>query len=338
MRKIRIDAAVEGIAAEFKNNLDKHKTEIQGELNALMSCFDGTHRVTKGSLVMAANDVKKCHDYVKKLINDYGKGLLTLMKPNSFESTYQDYSVFLKDSELKWKISIDGDDNKTIHKRITEAMGYQDYVRDEIFPALIRAMGIKACVYCNANYVVSTKDGKGYFELDHWKPESKYPFLCTSFYNLQPCCSHCNKHKSANTKYVFLKLYEEDPNALLDVFEFQIPRGSLVRYFNMHDTSRLKLLFKAVDASCEKLRNDADKRFGIEGIYNEHLDVVEEMMWRAQFYNNVIVSSMTWIYEKRRPMIDIPRFKLGTYAELDEVHKRPLTKMMQDVGKQLEII
>lgn len=80
------------------------------------------------------------------------------------------------------------------------------------------------------------------------------------------------------------------------------------------------------------------RSIGIEGIYNEHIDVIEEMMWRAKFYDNVIVRSMTWFYGKRNSIVDVARFKLGTYASEDEIHKRPLTKMMQDVGKQIGII
>ncbi len=340
MRKIRIDADVESIAGEFQLELDKHKAKILQAIDDLMGKFDGKHTLTKRGAAMDAVDVKKCYDYIDKLKKDYDNGTLTLMKPNDFDKTHQVYNGYLKDKELKWSVSIDGDKATPLHKRLTGAMGYQEIVRDEIYPPLMRKMGIKVCVYCNANYTVSAEkgSGRGYFELDHWKPESKYPFLCTSFYNLQPCCPHCNKRKSASNKFEFLKLYEEDQNAPLDVLGFQIPKGSMVRYFNNLDTSHIKVTFKATDASLEKLRNDAEQKFGIEGIYNEHIDVIEEMMWRAKFYDNVIVGSMTWFYGKRNPVVDVARFKLGTYAGEDEIHKRPLTKMMQDVGKQLGII
>lgn len=340
MRKIRIDADVESIAAEFQLELNKHKTEILQAIGELKDKFDGSHSLTKRGVAMDAVDVKKCYDYIDKLKKDYDNGSLALMKPNDFDKTHQVYNGYLKDKELKWSVSIDGDKATPLHKRLTEAMGYQKIVRDEIYPPMLRKMGIKACVYCNANYTVSAEkgSGRGYFELDHWKPESKYPFLCTSFYNLQPCCPHCNKRKSASNKYEFLKLYEEDQNEPLDVFEFQIPRGSIVRYFNKLDTSHINVTFKATDASLETLRDDAEQKFGIEGIYNEHIDVIEEMMWRAKFYDNVIVRSMTWFYGKRNSIVDVARFKLGTYASEDEIHKRPLTKMMQDIGKQIGII
>lgn len=33
---------------------------------------------------------------------------------------------------------------------------------------------------------------------------------------------------------------------------------------------------------------------GIGGIYNEHIAIIEEMMWRAKFYDIVIVESVIW--------------------------------------------
>lgn len=340
MRKIFIDDNIKAKAEDYKTALLKHKQELLDRIEVLRDQFDGKHKVEDdaGKNIDLAL-VSKYHNYLARLYKDFDNETLFLLPPSQFQSYHgHRYNKGLNDKDLKKKIKFDGDKPIPFHKRVSDAMGYGDIVRGEVFPSIIRNLGIKACVYCNANFVVAEKNGNGYFELDHWKPESKYPFLSTSFYNLQPCCPHCNKHKSSNTKLEFFQLYEEDPNEPLDLFEFSIPRGSLVRYFAAQDTSHIKVEFKAKETKSKKLRDDANERFGIEGIYNEHIDVVEEMMWRAKFYDNAILKSMAWFYKKRWKFIDIERFKLGTYAVMDEVHKRPLTKFMQDIGKQLEII
>lgn len=340
MRKILIDEKIKVIADDYMTALLKHKQELLDQIAELRDQFDGTHKVENdtGKKIDPVL-ISKYHNYLVQLYDDFESEVLFLLLPNQFQSYHDNqYDKGLNDKDLKAKIKIDSGKTKPFHKRVTEAMGYGGIVRDEIFPNIIRELGIKACVYCNANFVVADKNGNGYFELDHWKPESKYPFLCVSFYNLQPCCPHCNKHKSSNTKLEFFKLYEEDPKEPLDLFEFSIPIGSLVRYFAAQDTSHIKVDFKETDSKFKKLRDDANEKFGIEGIYNEHIDVVEEMMWRAKFYNNAILNSMTWFYKEKWKFIDIERFRLGTYAAMDEVHKRPLTKFMQDIGKQLEII
>jgi 5-methylcytosine-specific restriction endonuclease McrA len=73
-----------------------------------------------------------------------------------------------------------------------------DAARFEYYPFALE-MDIKSCVYCNAHLAATTKNNngtyKGTYELDHFYPKSKYPYLCTSFFNLQPCCAHCNESK-----------------------------------------------------------------------------------------------------------------------------------------------
>jgi 5-methylcytosine-specific restriction endonuclease McrA len=59
---------------------------------------------------------------------------------------------------------------------------------------LILDLGITVCPYCNRNFIFnSTKKRTSHF--DHFFPESKYPFLAMSFYNLVPSCSTCNTLK-----------------------------------------------------------------------------------------------------------------------------------------------
>lgn len=54
---------------------------------------------------------------------------------------------------------------------------------------------VKYCPYCNADTVYAFEKGnhkKVASALDHFYPQSKYPFLALSLYNLVPVCSRCN--------------------------------------------------------------------------------------------------------------------------------------------------
>ena len=57
------------------------------------------------------------------------------------------------------------------------------------------ARTLKYCPYCNADTVYAFEKGnhkKVASALDHFYPQSKYPFLALSLYNLVPVCSRCN--------------------------------------------------------------------------------------------------------------------------------------------------
>lgn len=148
-------------------------------------------------------------DYLNEVITKYDS--IIVATPQQFETLLQNS---LSPDELKKKTpnwvnkyakGADGKREKIrvlveteFYKLVCEAMGYNT-VRNEVYPLYAQQLGIKACVYCNAQYGVTIKKNKSAytstFEIDHFKPQSKFPHLCTSFFNLQPSCGHCNKLK-----------------------------------------------------------------------------------------------------------------------------------------------
>ncbi|MBV6427787.1 MAG: hypothetical protein KIPDCIKN_02309 [Haliscomenobacter sp.] len=63
---------------------------------------------------------------------------------------------------------------------------------------LAENLNANTCSYCNRQYTVTVLDKKseeGHIarpQFDHFFPQSKYPLLALSFYNLIPSCSICN--------------------------------------------------------------------------------------------------------------------------------------------------
>lgn len=62
---------------------------------------------------------------------------------------------------------------------------------------LQRQLGVKVCPYCNRMYT-TTLFGENRIrpDFDHFYPQSKYPYLSVSLFNLIPSCSMCNRKKS----------------------------------------------------------------------------------------------------------------------------------------------
>jgi hypothetical protein len=56
---------------------------------------------------------------------------------------------------------------------------------------LFEEINVIICPYCNSEEVYTTED-KMFVEFDHYYPQSAYPYLTLSFYNLIPSCHHCN--------------------------------------------------------------------------------------------------------------------------------------------------
>lgn len=299
------------------------------------SLVDSSVSVTSEGTDLATKERGDYANYVADIVSDFEK--IITGTPISLINIISQFKA-LHNIDLKKKLQIGSKKEKAFWAIIVEAMQYKE-IRQDVMPKYIRQMGIKTCVYCNANYTVTDSNDVAYYQLDHWKDKSHYPYLSISFFNLQPCCASCNLHKSNDDKYDYLQLYEDNDKEPLDVFEFEFQKGALPSFITDHKASHLKPLWTSIVANQNKVRDDMEKKLHITDIYSEHIDEVEELVWRSLFGRNAFVKALNnsklGIKLSSR---DVDRFILGTYSDPEDVHKRPLTKLKQDLGKELRLI
>ncbi|MCH5311672.1 MAG: hypothetical protein J1E57_06930 [Prevotella sp.] len=274
--------------------------------------------------------------YLEKLKDRLDNGLL-ILPPSEFENEIQTFSALLTPKETSKKIKIGIRANgifKTFTEIIQETLCYK-IIRNQVFPHFIRELNIKACVYCNSQYAVTDEDNRGYYQLDHWKPESKYPYLCVCFFNLQPCCASCNLNKRDDDRE-YHSIWNESNNDN-ELYRFKITSASLAHYILTHQTGDLKIQLDAVRRP-ELLAPLMDK-LHINHLYDELKDVAEEVVWKRMAYDKGYYKALGHIL-RRIPFAqsEVNRFILGTYDNPNDIHKRPLTKLIQDVAKQLGVI
>lgn len=324
MRRILIDDRVRGIAKSFKDFLE----------NGL----GGKYKSPKTHLGELANNPllnPQQKQYVQLIISEWDN-LIVLEPP--FDVTIQKFeSIFVTDKIATEELGNNPKSPILLYKKIVKAMRY-DYVQEKVYPKIINQLGIKTCVYCNAQYAFSYDNGKDSFqnyEIDHWMPKSKYPYLCTSFFNLQPSCPKCNKSKSSKDDILPFCLYTHD-GSKLNPFYFSILHLSCAQYLATHDRDMLRIIFSSKEPG---LKDNMDTLFHISTQYQAHKDVVEELIWKKQIYNSTILG----IYKDNFKQLgfkqtDFNRFILSNYDKDEDILKRPFAKMVQDIAKQLGII
>ena len=248
MRRIFIDDRVRGIAMSFKIFLEKG--------------LSSKYKSPKKHLGELANNPLlslKQQQYVKLIINEWDN--LIVMEP-PFDNTIKKFeTLFPADKISTEQFGIDSKSSKFLYKEIVEAMRY-DYVQESVYPKIINQLGIKTCVYCNAQYAFSYDNGRNSFrnyEIDHWMPKSKYPYLCTSFFNLQPSCPKCNKSKSNKDDILPFCLFTNDKSKL-DPFDFSILHVSCAQYLATHDRDMLRIIFSSNEPG---LKDNMDALFHI---------------------------------------------------------------------------
>lgn len=201
---------------------------------------------------------------------------------------------------------------------------------------VVDAVGIRTCLYCNREYIINYTDKtetKTTAELDHYYPRSLYPFLSISFLNLIPSCKTCNsKFKSDKDTYEeeILYPYQESLNDNLN-FKLKIFNTS---FLNNKTNFALDLQAK------NKKAKESKKIFKLQELYNEHKDIVLELIQKSYMYNESYLEELMKNYEgmlfKNRE--DLLRLVFGGYIADEDLGKRPLSKLTKDILEQLDII
>lgn len=361
--EILICTPVEGKKAKGKSSIRKKmRPDAIEAANAEQSLKDKQEKFK--SVHHKGSEYLRVSEYVEKIVEKYDN--LNNMLPSKFDECISNINSALKDVAVDdiWVKFKGNKDKRPLYEVIVDVMGY-DKVRAGLMPNYVKKLEIRSCVYCNAQYAMTTliedvhekiKTGKrgrpkeariiplmgGYYELDHNKPKSKYPFLCTNFYNLQPCCGSCNKRKSAQD--LPFSFYYEDGDPHPTPLHFALSPQDVIDFHTKGKCKGIKAFLCDEDKPGQPVVTKKDGTlaerfnyiFGIDKIYAEHEDEIEELLWRNKIYTKGIVDATSKQFEMLKiDGFDFDRYILGTYAKKDEVLKRPLTAMKQDIWEQL---
>ena len=232
-----------------------------------------------------------------------------------------------------------------------------DKIDSELRKKIIDSKNISVCPYCNRNYISSTYkflqcnicnqellviDGtekecpgckqeiKGLTkvvntaQLDHFFPKDSYPLFAVSFYNLIPSCYSCN-HVKLNKD---LKHSPYDSSFPFDDVKFTyIPKST--------DKIEIKI------DSCNPDFINGIRILGIEELYQSHIDVVNELIWKKEVYTKSYRDGLSRILNQTNfelSKAEVNRFITGHYTDKENYGKRPLSKMVTDISKEIGLV
>lgn len=329
MRKIYINDELKRLSKEYAENLFSERME------RFVLPLTGLNSLKDELIEKAFPDHA---DYVSEIIDRYP--LLNCLLPSEFDLVKNEFDDILEEGRLNDEMRLMNNNvNKKFYKYIVEAMRY-DALRDKEFLPYLRNLGMKTCIYCNSQLaiVIEESDDKyiAKLELDHFKPKSLYPFLCTSFFNLYPTCSYCNKAKSKNPAE--FQLYVEESDQELDDFIFKLKDESVINYWNYKNPEVLEISFDTKVPNSALLDNH-EELFCISGIYNTQKDLIEELLYKKEVYTEVYKKDLADNFEKLFPdQALLKRLIIGNYDKPEEIYKRPMSKFVQDIARQIGLI
>lgn len=286
---------------------------------------------------------KKLHSYVnqsntKYQLDDINCDLLSL-----FDKDLEQI-ITLQPFEMRELIKISPDRYST---NIEQLKNLYTVFRNEWSVELIEDLDLKVCPFCNREYIFKFNDTKQQkarilASLDHFYDKDTYPFLSVSFYNLIPSCTICNsKFKHTKNFYTIQHLhpYEDDFNKKAKFTHFFNNVDKTNSRYSIFSKQRLTLDLKPLDKSDVKTKNTIDT-FRLEELYREHKDIVLELIQKAEIYNESYLDEIMQKYEgtlfKNRE--DLLRLVTCGYISDEDLHKRPLSKLIKDISEELGLL
>lgn len=278
-------------------------------------------------------------NYLKKLKRC--RIALNALHPDKFEDVHDRYfNSRVLNLSVKFRR---GNIEKSFADWIVWALRFDDVRHEKHLLKHFHNLGIKSCIYCNAQFAVTIDKSSGHYighyDLDHNLPKVQYPFLATNFFNLVPCCGHCNSaKKDANIKF---RLYQTNKQKL-EPLCFEINEKKLVRYLTTFNRDDIDVRLKDMHTYPVEVKTMAEmfnERFHIDSLCREHRDIIEELLWKYKIYNQNYISMLEQQFSLIFPDdINFNRFLLGNYDRPEDIHKRPLAKLIQDIARQLNMI
>lgn len=263
-------------------------------------------------------------DYLKSLqTGDSLKKLITL-QPDSFDD-YIDYLNRLS------PIFLNDEDSIFVLRNIFITSCYDNAVFNKYI--FIENVGVDTCPYCNRNYIYSlAKNKKIKPQIDHFYPQSLYPFFGVSYYNLIPSCETCNGfHAKGNLDPINEGLTNP---YLLNVDDFKFS-------YDIKDISIVNPLLDASSITVKFVRCFAghNKVFNLEDFYEKHSDHVHELIIKSKLkYSHTYREYLNSYNGLKFSHSEIDRLIIGNYSKEEDVHKRPFAKMYQDIGRELGLL
>lgn len=239
--------------------------------------------------------------------------------------------VELKAVKEKWDKKYKAlNEDEAFRQKIKEAFDYKNKRKKLVEVA--KWLNVKTCPYCNMQYTLyasAFEDGKleemAKFQFDHFYGQTEYPMLSMSLYNLIPSCASCNQGKSDSVKLDLA--FHPYRAAIKDTFRFRVsdPKRLIMEI----DTNDIDIELKSRIPQ-EKF-NEFNNAFHLKTLYRRHRDVAREVFVKAylcEYYG--YPSNFSFLQDEQL----MERIVKGFYPDEDDIDKRPLTKLEQDLWMQ----
>lgn len=217
------------------------------------------------------------------------------------------------------------------------------------FTTLVQMLSVNVCPYCGRNFTTTIqKSAEGYArtcQIDHFFPQSTYPWLAVSLLNLIPSCGFCNNRKKDREPDILYPYKEE----IGEIYRFRTHpikgMSYLVGAQNSEEDFQVSLEptlpLKADEdlSDYEILIENEISLFKINELYSSHNGYVANI-FRQRYvfgipYIDSLVSSFGNLFHSREDVRAMLYFKR---IDNESIGENPLDRLTRDIDHEIDLL
>lgn len=189
-------------------------------------------------------------------------------------------------------------------------------------------LDVSVCPYCNRNFMNS--GGKNTHELDHFYGKNEFPIFAISFYNLIPVCPSCNRNKSTYDFQISPhEIFEENKTDNLLTFTYRPLKADFITNFESVAID-IKIKNENIKISVEEI--------SLQSLSQIHVGLIQEMIYKSTKFNKKAIFEIVELFGGKLSIDECYRLLYGNYLSSNDYDKEPLSKMRNDILKELDIL
>jgi hypothetical protein len=192
------------------------------------------------------------------------------------------------------------------------------------------------CYFCNLNFINDYQDenekSKNEFTLDHYFDKADYPYLALSLYNLVPSCYTCNS-KLKKTEKINSLSPTSDKFDFNEKVKFKLFLSSKNRNFTIQKPEDIEVPLK--ENYSEEYKKYIDV-FKLNDRYKFHKKEAFELIEKARLYPESRLEEMAKLTNQTKDQVKANIFNIP--KDNENLHKRPLSKLIKDISEELKLI
>jgi len=253
---------------------------------------------------------------------------LLLLSPDELEK----YATVIK-AHSPSNFTIDRTEFMAVYKKFRSSVSSKKF---------IEKVNLKVCPYCNRNYIFNFKKNKkneATAQLDHFFDKSTYPYFALSMYNLVPSCSICNQRKSKKDVLVepIYNPYKDNIHNHISFKSNEILSLEELKEKDLDFFSEERIAISIEEKTINTKTKEHLTTFNIEGLYNNHKDIVCELYQKRVIYSDSYIDELLKNFsgEVFNDRDDLLRLITCGYVDDESLNKRPLSKLIKDISTEL---